>query len=94
MLLTLRVVLALLIIRAVLMLVRGVIQGASGEPRAAAPARRGQLLRDPVCGVYVTPDKAITERSGVGTAHLFRKMPPGLIRPKNAARRGLDDERV
>ena len=95
MLLTLRVVLALLIIRAVLMLVRGVIQGASGEPRAAAPARRGQLLRDPVCGVDVTPDKAITERSGVGTAYFCsEKCRQAWIRPKNADRHGLDDERV
>jgi YHS domain-containing protein len=69
MLLILRIVLVLLIVRAVLMLVRGVIQGASTGPQAAAPTRRGQLLRDPVCGVYVTADKAITERSGAGTAY-------------------------
>jgi YHS domain-containing protein len=69
MLLTLRIILLLLIIRAVLMLVRGVIQGASGPSQQASPARRGQLLRDPVCGVYVTADKAITERSGAGTAY-------------------------
>jgi YHS domain-containing protein len=69
MLLILRIVLLLLIIRAVLMLVRGVIQGARGPSQQASPARRGQLLRDPVCGVYVTADKAITERSGAGTAY-------------------------
>ena len=69
MFLTLRIVLALLIIRAVLMLVRGVIQGATATPQQAPPANRGQLLRDPICGVYVTADKAITERSGAGTAY-------------------------
>jgi YHS domain-containing protein len=69
MLLLLRIVLVLLIIRAVLMLVRGVIQGATAGQQAASPTRRGQLLRDPVCGVYVTADKAITERSGAGTAY-------------------------
>jgi YHS domain-containing protein len=69
MLLTLRIILLLLIVRAVLMLVRGVIQGATDGPRQSSPTNRGQLLRDPVCGVYVTADKAITERSGAGTAY-------------------------
>ena len=69
MLLILRIILVLLIVRAVLMLVRGVIQGASAGPQQASPPHRGQLLRDPICGVYVTPEKAITERSGVGTAY-------------------------
>jgi len=26
-------------------------------------------MRDPVCGVYVSPSKAITEQSGVGVAY-------------------------
>jgi YHS domain-containing protein len=69
MLLILRIILLLLIIRAVLMLVRGVIQGATAGGPQQSPAHRGQLLRDPVCGVYVTADKAITERSGAGTAY-------------------------
>jgi YHS domain-containing protein len=69
MLLILRVVLLLLIVRAVLMLVRGVIQGANGEGRVVSPPQGVQLVRDPICGVYVTPTKAITERSGLGTAY-------------------------
>ena len=69
MLLLLRIVLLLLIIRAVLMLVRGVIAGASGEQKGVAPPQGVQLVRDPVCGVYMPPGKALTERSGVGTAY-------------------------
>jgi YHS domain-containing protein len=72
MLLLLRLVLLLLVIRAVLMLVRGVMQGASGQSaRAGQPSSRAsvQLMRDPVCGVYVSPSKAITEQSGVGIAY-------------------------
>jgi uncharacterized protein len=69
MLLILRIVLLLLIIRAVLMLVRGVIQGANADGRVASPRQGVQLVRDPICGVYVTPTKAITERSGAGTAY-------------------------
>jgi len=71
MLLLLRLILALLVIRAVLMLVRGVMQGASGKAGVNAPGSRPgvQLMRDPVCGVYVSPSRAITERSGVGIAY-------------------------
>ena len=71
MLLLLRLILLLVIIRAVLMLVRGVMQGARGDAGVATPRARPsvQLMRDPVCGVYVSPSKAITERSGVGIAY-------------------------
>ena len=69
MLLILRIVLLLLIVRAILMLVRGVIQGANADGRVAPPRQGVQLVRDPVCGVYVHPTKAITERSGLGTAY-------------------------
>jgi YHS domain-containing protein len=69
MLLLLRIVLIILIIRAVLMLVRGVIDGASGERKGVVPPKGVQLVRDPVCGVYVSPSNALTERSGVGTAY-------------------------
>jgi len=71
MLLLLRLILLLVIIRAVLMLVRGVMQGAKGDVAAGGP-RMGQsvqLMRDPVCGVYVSPAKALTEQSGVGIAY-------------------------
>jgi YHS domain-containing protein len=68
MLLLLRLVLLLLIVRAVLILVRGVISGVKGEPKIG-PAAGVQLMRDPVCGVYVSPQTALTLRSGTGTAY-------------------------
>jgi YHS domain-containing protein len=68
-LLILRLILLIVIIRAVLMLVRGVIQGVSADDAARRPARPVQLVRDPVCGVYITPGKAIVEQRGVGTAY-------------------------
>jgi YHS domain-containing protein len=69
--LLLGLILLLFIIRAVLMLVRGVMQGVNGQTGARAPHARAsvQLMRDPVCGVYVSPTKAITEQSGVGIAY-------------------------
>jgi len=71
MLLLLRLILLLFIIRAVLMLARGVMQGISGDGGVASRRSRPsvQLMRDPVCGVYVSPSKAITEQSGVGIAY-------------------------
>ena len=69
MLLILKIVLVLLIVRAVLMLARGVMQGVSADGRATSAPKGVQLMRDPVCGVYVAPSKAITERSGAGTAY-------------------------
>jgi YHS domain-containing protein len=71
MLLLLRLILLLFIVRAVLMLVRGVMQGISGEAGGGSRGSRPsvQLMRDPVCGVYVSPSKAITEQSGVGVAY-------------------------
>jgi len=71
MLLLLRLILLLFIVRAVLMLVRGVMQGIQGEADGGQGRSRPsvQLMRDPVCGVYVSPSKAITEQSGVGIAY-------------------------
>ena len=66
MLLILRLILLILIIRAVLMLVRGIQEGAR---TAGSPPAGVQLMRDPVCGVYVAPDKAITATRGAGTAY-------------------------
>jgi YHS domain-containing protein len=70
MLLILKIILVLFVVRALLMLLRGVMQGVSPDGGRTSPQPRGvQLVRDPVCGVYVTPSKAITERSGIGTAY-------------------------
>jgi len=41
----------------------------SGVQRTPRARPSVQLMRDPVCGVYVSPTKAITERSGVGIAY-------------------------
>ena len=66
-------VLALVIVRALRMLVRGVIVGASGtgssSPRQA-PGRAVKLSRDPVCGTHVSPRTALSISSG-GTTYYF-----------------------
>ncbi len=58
----LRLVLLLIVIRLVGRLVLGILQGLS-EPRAVRPRQVG-LVRDPVCGTYVVPSRALAVRSG------------------------------
>jgi YHS domain-containing protein len=70
MLLIIRLVLFLLIARAVLMLARGVMQGLNDDGgRPPKTVSGGQLVRDPVCGVYLSPSHALTLQSGAGTAY-------------------------
>ncbi|HEX2454774.1 MAG TPA: hypothetical protein VHI99_13810 [Vicinamibacterales bacterium] len=59
----LRIILFFVVIRAVWMLVRGVLEGAGYQPVNPAPPGV-KLVRDPVCGVYVTPTRALTAGSG------------------------------
>jgi YHS domain-containing protein len=51
------------IARAVWRLVQGVMQGASGTPQGRAPGRANpsvKMARDPVCGTFVVPGKALS----------------------------------
>jgi YHS domain-containing protein len=66
--LLLRIILILLIVRALWLLVRGILEGVGY--RMLDPSPPGvKLVRDPVCGVFVTPGRALTERSGGETAY-------------------------
>ena len=58
----LRILLVIFVVRAVWRFLAGVVEGASG-PRAAA-AKSVPLVRDPVCGTYVTQTGAIVWRQG------------------------------
>ena len=57
----LKLVLLILVIRAVMRLIRGIgdgIRGAASTPRAVA------LVRDPICGTFVAPQTAPSLSSG------------------------------
>jgi len=57
--------LIIIVARALWRLVDGVIEGASGKPRAPRPPLGGvPMARDPVCGTFVVPDRAITLAEG------------------------------
>ncbi|MGE0814525.1 MAG: hypothetical protein AB7O28_12000 [Vicinamibacterales bacterium] len=62
------VVLALLALRAVGRFVMGLAQGASpGAPPAGAAAAAVKMAKDPVCGTFVVPGKAIAATSNGAT---------------------------
>jgi len=71
------VIFALLAIRAIWKLLQGVMQGMSGPPssprqpraRTGAPAAGVHMEKDPVCGTYVVPDRAVS--LSVGRQTLF-----------------------
>ena len=52
-----------LILRSIVRLFRGIGEGLRG-PAAPKPPKAVPLVRDPVCGTYVVPGKALTSGAG------------------------------
>ena len=61
----LRLVMLYLVLRAVSRLLRGIGEGLHG-PRDARP-RSVALVRDPVCGTFIVPSRAVTAGTGSDT---------------------------
>ncbi len=61
-------VLIVLFVRLLSRLLRGVIEGA-GYTRDPSPQRGVGLVRDPVCGVFGGPGKALTSGTGSAMRH-------------------------
>jgi len=63
-------VLAMVMARAVWSVIGGVTEGLSGRASGSrggnVPARGVQMVRDPVCGTYVIPDRALSLPDGSG----------------------------
>ena len=64
-------VLFVFLARAISQLWRGLVQGIQGPPqdRPSVPTRGVQMVRDPVCGTFVVPDRAVT--LSVGRQQLY-----------------------
>jgi hypothetical protein len=60
------VVLFIFFARAFWRLIDGVLEGVRGVPRTTGgPHRNGvQMVRDPVCGTFILPDRALTLTDG------------------------------
>ena len=65
----LRLLFAVLILRLVWKFVGGLITGVRG-PRPRSAPKGVALVRDPVCGTYLEPSRALSARSD-GTTHYF-----------------------
>jgi YHS domain-containing protein len=63
-----RIILVLIVIRLLWRFVRGVLEGA-GLFQPTAPRPSVGLVRDPVCGVFVVPSKALTAGHGAETRY-------------------------
>ena len=58
-------VLIIFIARAFWLLVDGILRGVSGRPPSTrVPTRGVQMVRDPVCGTFVVPDRAVMITDG------------------------------
>jgi YHS domain-containing protein len=66
-------ILITLVARAFWRLMDGVIEAAGGRPgRARPPARAVKLARDPVCGTFIAPARAVAlEARGGGAVQYF-----------------------
>ena len=66
------IILILLVMRAVSRLMRGVMQGASGQggPRRSTQPAPVKMVADPVCGTFVTPRDSLS-LAARGATHYF-----------------------
>jgi len=59
------VILSVFVARAFWRMLDGIIEGYSGRPPRSNVLSRGvQMARDPVCGTYVVPDRAVAVTDG------------------------------
>ena len=62
--------LALLVARAFWRLVDGILDGARGQSRGSSvPSKGVSMVRDPVCGTFVLPERAVTLVNGSTTVN-------------------------
>jgi hypothetical protein len=67
--LVLFIVLAIFIARAFWRMFDGIVEGASSQPRHRVPDRGVTMARDPICGTFVLPDRAVTLVDGRERLH-------------------------
>lgn len=58
-------ILLTVVARLVWRLVDGIVEGITGQPRSTrVPSRKVPMVRDPVCGTFVLPDRAVALGQG------------------------------
>ncbi len=77
----LKILLLFLLVRALMLIVGGLLRGLFAVPQAAGPdlnsapqragGSHGTLVQDPVCGTYVLQERALTMRDASGGTAFF-----------------------
>ena len=62
-------ILFVVIVRALSRLVKGILEGAGYQRDAVQAKPSVNLVRDPVCGMFVVPSKALTAGTGTSTRY-------------------------
>ena len=62
--LLLMLVLIVMLARGFWRMVDGIVEGLTGRGPTGVPGRSVQMVRDPVCGTFVLPDRALTLGDG------------------------------
>ena len=62
-------ILALVVVRLLWRLARGIFEGMGYRRAGVGQPQAVGLVRDPVCGVFVMPSKALTSGTGVDTKY-------------------------
>jgi hypothetical protein len=62
-------VLIIVLVRAASLLLRGLAAGISGASRPPGSKPAVQMVRDPVCGTFVVPDRSVTLSLGQRQLH-------------------------
>jgi YHS domain-containing protein len=65
----LRILLVLVVVWSLWRLLRGVLEGAGFRQGGSPEQPTMKLVRDPVCGVFVSPSRALAARAGGETAY-------------------------
>ena len=80
-------------VRAIWKLLQGVMIGMSGDagprrssarPPQGPPAQGVQMARDPICGTYVVPERAVSTRDGRQTVYFCSEACRDKYRAKSA----------
>ncbi len=77
--------LAMLVARAIRRFLAGVVQGAT-RPGGGPPEQGVRMIRDPVCGTFVVPSRAITAGSGAEVRYFCSIKCRDAYRARSASR--------
>jgi YHS domain-containing protein len=79
--------LAIFVARAFWRLVDGIVERARGRSRGTSPQRGVSMVRDPVCGTFIVPERAVTIVDGRTTVSFCSETCRDKYRPSRRSGR-------